>query len=64
MMLKDDPAIKRIREVRHRISKEHGHDPQKLVNYYIELQKQYQLIDSAKEQQTELVQSSNEGEKN
>ncbi len=50
MMLKDDPAIKRIREARHRISKEHGHDPQKLVNYYIELQKQYQLTDSAKQQ--------------
>lgn len=54
-MLKDDPAIKRIREVRHRISQEQGHDPQKLVNYYIELQKQYQLTDSAKEQQDVVV---------
>ena len=42
MTLKPDPAIERIREVRHRISEEHGHDPQKLVSFYIELQKQYQ----------------------
>lgn len=59
-MLKDDPAIKRIREARHRISSEHGHDPQKLVNYYIELQKQYQSIDSVKEQQTESVQTTSD----
>ncbi|MBD2778884.1 hypothetical protein [Iningainema tapete] len=58
MMLKDDPAIKRIREARHRISEEYGHDPQKLVNYYIELQKQYQLLNSIKEQETESVQAS------
>ncbi len=64
MMLKDDPAIERIREARHCISKVHGHDPQKLVNYYIELQKQYQLIDSEKEQQSEPVQASSKGEKN
>ena len=42
MTLNPDPAIEQIREVRHRISQEHGHDPQKLVSYYIELQKQYQ----------------------
>jgi hypothetical protein len=41
-MVNPDPAIEQIREVRHRISEEHGHDPQKLVDYYIELQKQYQ----------------------
>ena len=42
MALNPDPAIERIREVRHQISEKHGHDPQKLVSYYIELQKQYQ----------------------
>ena len=40
--MKDDPAIKRIRDVRHRISEEHGHDPKRLVAYYMELQRQRQ----------------------
>ncbi len=40
-MNKDDLAISRIREVRHSISAAHGHDPQKVVNYYIDLQNQY-----------------------
>ncbi|WP_143755404.1 hypothetical protein [Gloeocapsopsis sp. IPPAS B-1203] len=37
----NDEAINQIREVRHIISEEHGHDPQRLVSYYIKLQKQY-----------------------
>jgi len=37
-----DPVIDEIREVRHRISARFGHDPAKLVAYYMELQKQYQ----------------------
>ncbi len=40
--MKDDPAIAKIREVRHRISAEHDHDPRKVVDYYIEMQKKYQ----------------------
>jgi hypothetical protein len=32
--MKDDPAIKRIRDVRHQTSKEHDHDPQRFVKYY------------------------------
>ena len=40
-MTKKDEAIAQIREIRHRISEEYGHDPQKLVSYYIELQKLY-----------------------
>jgi hypothetical protein len=40
--MKDDPAIKRIRDVRHQISKEHSHDPKKIVGYYMELQRQRQ----------------------
>lgn len=45
-----DPVIDEIREIRHRISAQCGHDPAKLVAYYMELQKQYQdrLIDTAK----------------
>ena len=46
--MKDDPTIARIREVRHRISAEHDHDPRKVVDYYIELQKEYRdrLVES------------------
>ena len=31
--MQDDPAIARIREVRHRISKQFDHDPRKLVEH-------------------------------
>jgi hypothetical protein len=54
-MTKKDDAISQIREVRHIISEENGHDPRRLVKYYIELQKQYPQF---KENQTELVQAS------
>ncbi|NJR64020.1 MAG: hypothetical protein HC769_37890 [Cyanobacteria bacterium CRU_2_1] len=57
-MTKKDDAISQIREVRHIISEENGHDPQRLVNYYIELQKQYPQLTQLKENQTELVQAS------
>lgn len=40
-MKKSDEALNEIRKIRHTISEEHGHDPKKLVNYYIELQKQH-----------------------
>ena len=36
-----DPVIDEIREARHRISERLGHDPSRLIEYYIELQKQY-----------------------
>ncbi|MFP4395412.1 MAG: hypothetical protein ACLFTI_09130 [Anaerolineales bacterium] len=36
-----DVVINRIREVRHQISEQHGHDPQRLINYYLELQQQF-----------------------
>jgi len=45
----DDPVIGRIREIRRRISEKHNHDPQRLVEYYIKLQGQYEkrlLVDS------------------
>ncbi|MCK5719045.1 MAG: hypothetical protein KAH84_03740 [Thiomargarita sp.] len=38
----NEPTLTRIRKVRQRISAECGHDPYKLVKYYIEFQKQYQ----------------------
>jgi hypothetical protein len=39
--IENDPAIDEIREVRHRISERFGHDPERLVAYYIELQEQF-----------------------
>jgi predicted house-cleaning noncanonical NTP pyrophosphatase (MazG superfamily) len=36
-----DEEIARIREVRHRISEEFGHNPYRLVAYYTELQKEH-----------------------
>ena len=42
MKQQDDPTIARVREARHQISEACSHNPQRLVNYYIELQKKYQ----------------------
>ena len=36
-----DPVIDEIREVRRRISEQCGHDPERLVAYYMELQQQF-----------------------
>ena len=36
-----DEEIDRIREVRHQISAEFGHDPYRLVAHYMELQKEH-----------------------
>ena len=57
MKQKDDPTIERIRETRHRISEEHGHDPQKIVEYYLELQKKYKqrLLEETEEAHSEPV---------
>lgn len=41
MSEKQDAVITRIREVRHRISKQCGHDPQRLIAHYLELQQQF-----------------------
>lgn len=37
----DDAVISGIRKVRHQTSEEQAHDPQRVVAYYLELQKQY-----------------------
>jgi hypothetical protein len=37
--MQPDPIIDEIRDVRHRISEEFGHDPEKLVEHYMELEK-------------------------
>jgi len=41
MKTQNDPTLDRIRRVRHEISAECGHDPHKLVEYYIGLQEQH-----------------------
>jgi hypothetical protein len=37
----NDPVIDEIREVRHRISAQFGHDPAKLVAHYMQMQEKY-----------------------
>jgi mRNA-degrading endonuclease RelE of RelBE toxin-antitoxin system len=37
---RSDPIIDQIREVRHRISEEFGHDPKRLVEHYMKLQEE------------------------
>jgi hypothetical protein len=41
MKKQNDPTLDRIRRVRHEISAECGHDPYKLVEYYMGLQEQH-----------------------
>jgi hypothetical protein len=33
-----EPVIDEVRAIRHRISARHGHDPRRLVEYYLERQ--------------------------
>ena len=37
----DDPVIRRVRDVRHVISEQHGHDPVRLVEYYRHRQEEH-----------------------
>jgi hypothetical protein len=57
MKAKDDPTITRIRETRHQISEECGHDPRRIVEYYGRLQRKYQdrIINDSKEEATSSV---------
>ena len=38
-MKENDPTLDRIRQVRHEISAEFGHDPKRLIAYYANLEK-------------------------
>jgi thymidylate kinase len=40
--MNSEPTLVRIRQARQRISAKYGHDPEKLVEHYMELQKKYQ----------------------
>jgi len=50
-----DPVIDEIREVRHRISEKFGHDPARLVAYYMALQERYRdrLIEAPKPRESQ-----------
>lgn len=41
--MKDDPVIQRVREARCQISQQCGHDPEKLIEYYIKRQMQHKV---------------------
>ena len=41
MPTSDDRPIEEIREIRRRISEQCGHDPARLVEYYMKVQEQY-----------------------
>jgi len=51
--MQEDQVLHRIRQARHRISEACSHDPYKVVQYYIELQKQHEkrLIQPASHQE-------------
>jgi hypothetical protein len=52
-----DPTLDHVREVRHRISQRCAHDPQRLVEYYIQLQAQYadRLLEPGKAKQPQAT---------
>lgn len=39
--MKPDPGLTPLREVRTRISREHGNDPRRLVEYYMQYQQRF-----------------------
>ncbi len=55
--MQDDPAIERVREVRHRISQQCEHDPKQLVEYYMRLQERHRerLLKAAEDEKPEAV---------
>lgn len=53
--MQDDPAVERVREVRHQISQQCDHDPKKLVAYYMRLQERHKerLLEVVKDEKPE-----------
>jgi hypothetical protein len=57
-MQHDDAIITRIRQARHQISEEQAHDPERVVAYYVELQKRYlERIIESRETEEEMQDS-------
>ncbi len=40
-MKKTDPGLEHIREIRHKISEEHAHDPKRLIEHYRQIEEKY-----------------------
>lgn len=55
--MQDDPALDRIREIRHQISQQFDHDPKKLVEHYIQLQERHKdrLLQMTQDKETEAA---------
>ncbi|MER2557611.1 MAG: hypothetical protein ABTQ93_09040 [Candidatus Competibacter denitrificans] len=51
--------LERVRYARHLISEQFGHDPKRLIDYYMDLQQLYKsrFVDSAEEAETETKQT-------
>lgn len=57
----DKGALEQVREARMKISKQFDHDPKKLVEYYIELQKNYEdRLVSVNDEKEKSVQNTNQ----
>lgn len=41
MQSKADPVVDEVRQIRHEISERFGHEPARLVEYYMKLQERY-----------------------
>ena len=39
--MKTDPGLQPTRDIRERISRDHGNDPRRLVEYYVEFQRPF-----------------------
>ncbi|HEY4761603.1 MAG TPA: hypothetical protein VIH42_13560 [Thermoguttaceae bacterium] len=51
----NEHLIDQIREIRHRISEECGHDPQKLVEYYMRLESEEYADRIMKSKQSKII---------
>lgn len=44
MAQQQDPTISRIRDARHQLSEKFGHDPERIVAYYLQLQEEQERL--------------------
>lgn len=44
MAQQQDPTISRVRDARHHISEKFGHDPRKIVAYYLQFQEEQERL--------------------
>ena len=58
--MKPNDALQCVRDVRHNISAQYGHDPQKVIDHFVNIQKQLQNLllspkDDTRQQQSEPI---------